>query len=514
MKSLWQIGIALCSLVLLISSNAPAYVLLGPDWTYQANPMGEDWRVCSQMPGDAPQRTRDGAAEWNYLYFNFTLGADACLSGGTYPNPNGVHQVDFGGGLGATDLAETSVYFNAATGDILECDTRFSNAVKWYTGTGTPAANEYDWWSVATHEMGHCLGLNHDNNIPAPWPVMREWFNLGEVRRALTADDIDGRNAIYGGAPAPPSNLTATAASTSQIDLKWKDNSGNETKFLINRKTGAGGTWSQIATVGANTTTYTNAGLAANTVYFYRVQAYNSLGSSAWSNEASAKTPSPPVPSPPAPPSNLTAIAAAPGLSINLNWKDNSGNETKFLIQRKTGAGGTWSQIATVGANTTTYANAGLAANTVYFYRVQACNVVGCSAWSNEASATTGSLPDLVVTKLNLLVATAKPGGRIRVSDKVKNQGTKAVGGSTTRYYLSSNSMKGPEDTLLSPRKGVGSLVPGGQSSEYAIYVNIPQGTTPGQYFLFACADDLNQWQEISENNNCTAAPTKVTVMR
>ena len=215
----------------------------------------------------------------------------------------------------------------------------------------------------------------------------------------------------------------------------------------------------------------------------------------------------------PVAPSNLTASAVSSS-QINLRWQDNSSNETEFRIQRKTGAGGTWGQIATVGANSTTYANTGLAANMTYYYRVRACNAAGCSAWSNEASATTGSLPDLVVTKLNLLVATAKPGGRIRVSDKVKNQGTKAVGGSTTRYYLSSNSMKGPEDTLLSPRKGVGSLVPGGQSSEYAIYVNIPQGTTPGQYFLFACADDLNQWQEISENNNCTAAPTKVTVMR
>ena len=104
------------------------------------------------------------------------------------------------------------------------------------------------------------------------------------------------------------------------------------------------------------------------------------------------------------------------------------------------------------------------------------------------------------------------PGWDRYLKDQVKNQGTKAAGGSETGYYLSSNGTKGPEDTLLSPRKGVGSLVPGGQSSEYAIYVNIPQGTTPGQYFLFACADDLNQWQEISENNNCTAAPTKVTV--
>lgn len=212
----------------------------------------------------------------------------------------------------------------------------------------------------------------------------------------------------------------------------------------------------------------------------------------------------------PAAPSNLTAKAVS-STQINLKWQDNSGDETEFRIQRKTGAGGTWSQIATVGANTTSYADKNLVAKTVYFYRVRACNAAGCSAWSNEASAGVGR-PDLVMVEVTLLQATASPGGKIRVIDRVKNQGSKAVGGSTTRYYLSNDSAKGPGDILLSPSKAVGSLVPGGVSSRYAIYLTIPLGTTPGQYFLFACADDLKRWTESSEDNNCTATPAKVTV--
>jgi hypothetical protein len=101
---------------------------------------------------------------------------------------------------------------------------------------------------------------------------------------------ISLRSAGTGTAPAAPSGLTATAASSSQINLSWTDNSNNETGFNIQRKTGSGGTYGQIATVGANVTTFMNTGLAAGTTYYYQVNATNAYGTSSWSNEASAAT--------------------------------------------------------------------------------------------------------------------------------------------------------------------------------------------------------------------------------
>ncbi|MGB2998201.1 MAG: fibronectin type III domain-containing protein, partial [Phycisphaerae bacterium] len=68
------------------------------------------------------------------------------------------------------------------------------------------------------------------------------------------------------------------------------DNSDNETGFKILRKTGAGGEWGQIDTVGADVTTYNDTGLAGLTTYYYRVRAYNEVGNSAYSNEANATT--------------------------------------------------------------------------------------------------------------------------------------------------------------------------------------------------------------------------------
>jgi Matrixin len=94
----------------------------------------------------------------------------------------------------------------------VECDMRFSNGFNWYTGTGTPPANQVDWWSVAIHEMGHCLGLDHEPRITDPKSVMYPSLAAGEVRRTLTPDDIAGRNAIYGAAvpwtPVPGEGFT------------------------------------------------------------------------------------------------------------------------------------------------------------------------------------------------------------------------------------------------------------------------------------------------------------------
>ena len=90
--------------------------------------------------------------------------------------------------------------------------------------------------------------------------------------------------------PNAPSNLTATAVSSSQIDLAWTDNSDNEDGFKIERKTGVAGEWAQIDLVGADVTTYNDTDLDPETEYYYRVLAYNTIGDSDYSNEANATT--------------------------------------------------------------------------------------------------------------------------------------------------------------------------------------------------------------------------------
>ncbi|MDI6820984.1 MAG: dockerin type I domain-containing protein [Patescibacteria group bacterium] len=90
--------------------------------------------------------------------------------------------------------------------------------------------------------------------------------------------------------PQAPSSLTATAASPSQINLSWTDNSSNETGFQIERKQGISGAYSQIATTSVNIAVYSDNGLSASTYYIYRVRAYNSSSVSSYSNESGATT--------------------------------------------------------------------------------------------------------------------------------------------------------------------------------------------------------------------------------
>ena len=87
-----------------------------------------------------------------------------------------------------------------------------------------------------------------------------------------------------------PTNLTATTVSSSRINLTWHDNSDNETGFKVQRRPAGSSHWIEAGTTAANATTFSDAGLEPSTTYRYRVQAFNSAGTSTFSNEAVATT--------------------------------------------------------------------------------------------------------------------------------------------------------------------------------------------------------------------------------
>ncbi|HSV85822.1 MAG TPA: fibronectin type III domain-containing protein [Levilinea sp.] len=186
--------------------------------------------------------------------------------------------------------------------------------------------------------------------------------------------------------PAAPTTLTATAQAGPQVQLAWRDNANNETGFVVERATD-GVTFSVLTSVGVNTTSYVDTAVTPGITYTYRVKAVNAGGDSAYTNTASAT-----IPAPPAAPSNLAGTTFRQGgnARVTLTWNDNSNNESGFTIQRATNLNFTAGLNSTnVGANATTYTTGNLPRNTTFYFRIQAYNGAGTSAWSNILIITT-----------------------------------------------------------------------------------------------------------------------------
>ena len=178
--------------------------------------------------------------------------------------------------------------------------------------------------------------------------------------------------------PASPTNLIATAVSTTQSSLSWQDNSTNETGFKIERSLNGTTGWQQIATVGANVVTYSNIGLTCGTTYYYRVRAYNASGDSNYSNTANTTTsdcsysiylpsifkdwspppptptPIPPTPGPTPPPGPISFVGTTnQSRSVDLDIKPDLSAVTRFRLDAKVECPGVTSEGAVQISNPT-----------------------------------------------------------------------------------------------------------------------------------------------------------------
>ncbi len=95
---------------------------------------------------------------------------------------------------------------------------------------------------------------------------------------------------------ATPSDLTATTASQTRIELRWDDDADNETEHVIERDSSAAFSSPETTVLGEGETAYSDTGLTPGTTYFYRVKARNASNESGWSNVANATTTAPPPP--------------------------------------------------------------------------------------------------------------------------------------------------------------------------------------------------------------------------
>lgn len=197
--------------------------------------------------------------------------------------------------------------------------------------------------------------------------------------------------------PTAPTVLSYFSLTETSIHLGWSDNSSNETGFRVERCTGTllfcaanPGVWSLRTTTAANVSTFIDSGLAPATAYVWRVQAFNAIGSSAYSNQLSVTTPA--STAIPAAPSNLSATArrVSSKAEVRLVWTDNANNESGYMVERCRGIGcSNFAAIAGLPQNTVGHTDAGLLRKTTYRYRVMATGSGGNSAYSNVVTVKT-----------------------------------------------------------------------------------------------------------------------------
>jgi regulation of enolase protein 1 (concanavalin A-like superfamily) len=198
------------------------------------------------------------------------------------------------------------------------------------------------------------------------------YVTYGSASNLAFTGDLSSPPASYNGLTAP-SNLTATptAGANTSINLSWTDVEG-ESNYAIERSSD-GVNFTQITTVAANITNYTNVNPWGSMRWFYRVSARSASINSIPSNVASVVN-KPNAPSDP-PASYATKYLSVSTSTIYLNWRDVSGDEG-YRIERSTD-GVNYTQIATTAANYNACNVSGLTAGTQYTFRITPMTSIG-----------------------------------------------------------------------------------------------------------------------------------------
>jgi uncharacterized protein YxeA len=84
-----------------------------------------------------------------------------------------------------------------------------------------------------------------------------------------------------GTTPSAPSSVSASAQSASSITVSWGSVSG-ASGYYVYRATSSGGTYSLVDST--SSTSYTDTGLSSDTIYYYKVSAYNGNGEGSMSD--------------------------------------------------------------------------------------------------------------------------------------------------------------------------------------------------------------------------------------
>ncbi|WP_157637926.1 fibronectin type III domain-containing protein [Flexithrix dorotheae] len=150
------------------------------------------------------------------------------------------------------------------------------------------------------------------------------------------------------------------------VELNWQRELKSGQELIVERSLGDSTSWSEIAQLNKNATSFKDTEIQGDSIFFYRIKILDSDANAIYSRTAFLF----PKSRKPNAPSNLVDNSVPSSSDkMDLSWQDNSFNETGFIIERSPD-GNSWKEIKRVRTNITSYQDHGLKAATKYYYRV------------------------------------------------------------------------------------------------------------------------------------------------